>query len=179
VQLLCSELELLCERCGVGAASVVAHNAAGGSAKNLVLASTRFSLSRCTIRANQKFIRAPVRFDFLATARHNGDKTEVIDTYYCLLYQDAWRLFSWILSGSIYLLSWSDITPRVTLFISSLILRAHRYSTLVTHRFLPTPTQHLHFLERGRPYLRIPCAFDQAQPPYDRVRFCCGLRELG
>jgi hypothetical protein len=44
----------------------------GRTRLNLVLASTRFSLSRCTIGANQKFIRAPVRFDFLANGRHNG-----------------------------------------------------------------------------------------------------------
>jgi hypothetical protein len=29
--------------------------------------------------ANQKFFRAPVCFDFLATGRENGDQTEVID----------------------------------------------------------------------------------------------------
>jgi hypothetical protein len=39
---------------------------------NLVLASTRFSVSRCTTGANQTIFRAPVRFDFLANGRHNG-----------------------------------------------------------------------------------------------------------
>jgi hypothetical protein len=45
----------------------------------LVLASTRLPLSRLETVANQKFFRAPVRFDFLATGRENGGQTEVID----------------------------------------------------------------------------------------------------
>jgi hypothetical protein len=51
----------------------------GPGRDDLVLASTGLPLSRLENVANQKFFRAPVCFDFLATGRENGDQTEVID----------------------------------------------------------------------------------------------------
>jgi hypothetical protein len=48
---------------------------------HLVLASTRLPLSRLETVANQRFFRAPVRFDFLATGRENEGPTEVIDNH--------------------------------------------------------------------------------------------------
>jgi hypothetical protein len=45
-----------------------------------VLASTRLPLSRLENVANQKFFRAPVRFDFLATGRENGAKRGLLIT---------------------------------------------------------------------------------------------------